>query len=127
MYIKYFYLCQTGQIHQRQAENVGRVDLQVDWLSVDALIVSSYPRGFILNLPLHLLKVSVLLAGSMMEFGPFRLLSYRGSSMWNMDLVSLWRILLARDVDELQDKWSPRNNAASSRQKVSADDVLEDG
>ena len=33
-------LCQTGQINERQAEDVRGVDLQVDWLPVDALVVS---------------------------------------------------------------------------------------
>ena len=51
-----------------------RVDLQMDWLSIDAFVVASDARGLILNLSLHVCKVLKSPAGNVVEFGPFILL-----------------------------------------------------
>jgi hypothetical protein len=67
------YLCQTRQVDQRQAEDMGRVYFEVYGLSVDALVVTCNPGGFILNLPLNLGEVVEPPAGNMKELSPFLL------------------------------------------------------
>ena len=103
-----------------------RIDLEIDWLPVDAFVVSCYPRGFILDFALNLGEVVEPPARNMKELSPFLLAGNARWSVRDVDLVAFVCIFaLAREIDELQDKWPPSYDAAASRQEVSADDVLE--
>lgn len=102
-----------------------RVDLQLDRLPIDSLVVSSYPRSFVLDLALYLGELIEPPPRNMQKFSPFCLTSYACGSVWDMDFVVVVGVFaLAREVDELEDEWPPRNDAAASGQEVSADDVL---
>lgn len=117
------HLCKTRQINQSKTQNVGRVNLQVDGLPVDALIASGNPRRLVLNLPLDLAEVVEPAAGNVSKLGPFILTGYTRWRVWHVYLGLV--VSAARDVDELQNQRSPCDNAASTRQKVSPDNVLE--
>jgi len=96
------YLGQTRQIHQRQAKNVGRVDLEVDRLSVDTLVATSYPACLAFYLPLYILKVVPFPSGNVIEFRPFLLTCYTGWSMWDVDfVVAGFVVSIAWEVDKL--------------------------
>jgi hypothetical protein len=107
---------------------VWRVDLEVDGLSIDALVASCYPRRLVLNLTLDLREVVELPSWDVMEFRPFALALDAGGGMWDMYLVAFWLVFpLAGDINELEDERSSSDDAAASGEKVSAYDVLEDG
>lgn len=102
-----------------------REDLQVDRLSVDALVVTCYPCSLCLDLTLHFSKVVPPSGRHMMEFGPFPLYCDARWSMQDVYLVICRPVVsLARDVDELEDERSPCNDATASGQKISSDNVL---
>lgn len=102
-----------------------RVDLEVDGLSVDALVASCYPGSLILDLALDVRKIVKPSVRNVVELGPF------GASRGGRRLVRIARwvggILVLGDVDELEDQGSTGADAASSGKKVSADDVFKDG
>lgn len=101
------------------------VDLEVDRLSVDALVASSYPGRLVLNLPLDLTKVVELATRDVTKLGPFVLTSYTSWRMRYVNLITLGLVFsVTRDVDELQDQRSSCDNATSTRQKVPANNVL---
>lgn len=104
---------------------MGRVDLQVDGLAVDALVVSSDSSSLVLNLSLDLAKVVEATARNVVELSTLVLASDRGWGVWHVDLIALRSIGIAGDVDELQDKRSTGDDAASSRKKVATDDVFQ--
>jgi hypothetical protein len=52
---------------------VGRVDLEVYWGAVDALVVAGYSRSLVFNLPFHILEFGESAIGYMVEFCPFGL------------------------------------------------------
>lgn len=122
------HLCQSRQINQGQAQDVWRVDLEVDGLSVDALVVSCYPGCLGLDLASNLGEVVESPSRMVEKLAPFLLACNAGGCVWDMNLV-IFRLVfaLARQVDELQDQRSPRDDAASSRQKVSTYNVFENG
>jgi hypothetical protein len=118
-------LGQTRQINERQAENVGRIDLEVDRLAVDALVVSSNPRCFGFDLALNLGEVIEPPPRNVQELAPFLLACYAGWGMRDMDFVVLVGVVaLARDVDELEDERSSSNDAAASGEKIPAHNVF---
>jgi hypothetical protein len=119
-------LCETGQINERQAEDVRRVDLQVDRLPIDALVASCYPRGFVLDLALDLGEVVEPLTGDVEKLSPFLLASYTCGRVWYMYLIVVVFVAFAREVDELEDERPACDNTAATGKKVFADDVLED-
>jgi hypothetical protein len=120
------YLGQTGQVDERQAEHVRRVDLEVDGLAVDALVVSCYPGRLVLNLAPDLGEVVVPPAWDVEKLAPFLLASNACWGVGHMDLVVVVCILaLAGEVDELQNQGPSGHDAAASGQEVSADNVLE--
>lgn len=83
-------------------------DLQVDGLPVDALVVARYPRSLCFNFSLDLSEVVVFPARNMMKFSPF---SCRCNACWGMrGGVAVF----ARDIDELQNERSPRDDTAPS-------------
>ena len=98
-----------------------RVDFEVYRGAVDALVVPGYSRRLVLNLPLHVLELCESAIGYVVELCPFWLCSHARGRVWS------GRIVLRRDVDELEDERSSGYDAAATRQEVSADDVLEDG
>lgn len=102
-----------------------RVDLEVDRLPVDALVVSCYPGGFILDFALNLGEVVEPPAGNVKELSPFILAGYACWGMWDMNFVVFVSVfVLAWEIDELQDKRAASYDAAASRQEISANDVL---
>jgi hypothetical protein len=117
-------LGQTRQINQSQVEDMRRVDFEVDGLPVDALVGSRDPRGFILDLSLHVGEVVEPPVWNVMELGPLRAPRYVGGSVGVVD--GLWSILIVGDVDELKNQRPAGDDAASSRQEVSADNVFQD-
>ena len=120
------YFSQAGQIYQGQAEDVRRVDLEVDGLSVDAFVVASNSRRLILDLALHLLEVVESSTGYVIELAPFVLSGYRCGSMRHVDfIVARFVFAVGGYVDELQDERSSSDNAGASREEVAADDVFE--
>ena len=103
------------------------VDLQVDWLPVDALVVSCYPRCLGLDLALDLAKVVKSPPRNVQKLSPLLLPCYTCWCVGHVDFVAFLGIFaLAREVDELEDERSPRYDAAASGEKVPADDVLKD-
>jgi hypothetical protein len=116
-------LCQSRKVDQRKVEDVRRVDLEIDRLAVDALVASSYPRGFILDLSLNVAKIRESSAWDMMELGPLRASSGSRRSIWIVE--GIWRIFILLNVDELQDQRSTCANATSSREEISADDIFQ--
>lgn len=103
-----------------------RVDLEIDGLPVDALVVSSYPRCLRLDFTLDVGKVVEPPPWVVEELSPFLLSCYARGCMRDVDFVVVWDVFaVARKVDELQNERSPRYDTASSGQKVSSDNVLE--
>jgi len=109
------HLCQSWQIDKRQAEYMRRIDLEVDGLPVDALVVSSYSRSLIFNLPLDVLKVCEPPSHQVVELGPFLLSCDTRRRMRHMYFITLWSVLaLTWHIDELKNEGSTCYNAAAS-------------
>lgn len=121
-------LGKTWQINQSQTQDVRRVHLEVDGLSVDALVRACDPVGLIFNLPLDFLEIVESAAGDVVELSPLVLTGDGLGGVRNVDCI-VFGLVGARggNVDELQDKRSPCYDAATAREKVTADNVLEDG
>lgn len=120
-----FYLCETWQVDQSQVKNIRRVDLKVDRLAIDAFVVSSYPRGLVLDLPLDIAKIVEASVGYVMELSPLAPTGRAGIPVGNMNSVKLDFIL--GDVDELKDQGSSSDDTTAAGQEISADDVLQHG
>lgn len=99
-----------------------RVYLQVDGLTVDALVVSRYSCRFVLDFALHVLEVFKPSIGNVVKLCPFWLCSNTQRRMWYMNFVSL---IVAGDVDQLQDEWPPCDDTAASWKKIAAHYVLQ--
>lgn len=81
---------------------MGREDLEIDRLSIDALVASRNPGGLRFYLLLYLQKVVKFAPRKMVEFGPFVLTGNTSSSVGDMDLIGGWLIIaFTRDIDEL--------------------------
>ena len=120
------YLCKTRQIDQGQAQNMRRVDLEVDRLSIDAFVITRYPSRLCFDLALDLGEVVEPPSGLVEELAPFLLSCDAGRGVRNVDFVVCGLVFaVAWEVDELQDEWPPCNDATSTRQEVPADDVLQ--
>lgn len=95
-------LCQTGQINQRQAKNMRRINFEIDRLSVDAFVASSYARSLCLDFSPHLREVIPFPPRNMIKLSPFLLSCNAGWSVWDMDfVVSRLVVSVAWYVDEL--------------------------
>jgi len=116
--------CQARQIDQRQAEHVGREDFQVDGLSIDALVISCYSRRFVLNLASDLGEVVKLASRHVEELAPFLLFGCACGCLWHVDLFLLVFVAVAGEVDELENERTAGDDAVSSWEKVSTDNVL---
>jgi hypothetical protein len=103
------HLRKTGQINKSKTEHMRRVDLEVNRLPVDSLVVSSNPSRLILDFPLDILELCKPSIWQMMKLCP--------CSMWFL-------LIVAWDIDELQNKRSSRYDAAATGQEVSTDDVF---
>jgi hypothetical protein len=117
------YLGQTWKINKRQVQDIRRVDLEVDGLPVDALVASCYSGCFILDLALDVAEIGEAAVRDVVELGPFRSTSLGRRSVWVSRLGSA--LIFIRDVDKLEDKRSPCDDAAASRKEVASDDILE--
>jgi hypothetical protein len=121
-------LGQTRQIHKRQAEDMWRVDFQVDGLPVDTLVVSCYPGSLVFDFTLYLGEVVESSPGDVKKLSPFLLSSYTRRCMWNMYLISVLLVFVfAGKIDKLENERSPSYDSAATREEVSADNVLEHG
>ena len=65
-----------------------RVYFEVDRLSVDALVVTSYPGRLVLDLSLYILEIRKATIGNVVELCPFWLRRYTRRSMRYMNFVS---------------------------------------
>jgi hypothetical protein len=105
------YLCQTRQIDQRQVEDVGRVDLEVDGLAVDAFVAAGYTRRLILDFSLDVAEVCEPPVGNVMELCPLVSASCSRALVCRRNMVFVVR---GRDVYELEDQWSSGNDASAA-------------
>lgn len=121
-------LCETRQVDKSQAEDMRGVDFKIDGLSVNAFVVSCYPSCLVLNLAPDFGKVVEASTRNMKELSPFLLLA--GKAGWGVGNMNLFIVIVVftftGQVDELQDKWPPSDDATTSGKKVSADDILKD-
>lgn len=101
------------------------VNFKVDGLSIDTLVVAGDSGRFVLDLALDVGEVVELSARDMMELRPLGPPGGMGRS--EGIVYRLWGALVIGDVDELENQGSSSNNTASPRQKVSTDNVFEDG
>lgn len=97
---------------------------QVDGLTVDALVVSGYPRRFVLNLTPNLSKVVELASRHVQELAPFLLFGCVCRCVWHVNLLLFVFVAVAGKVDELQNERPASDDAVSSRKKVSTNDIL---
>jgi hypothetical protein len=106
---------------------MGRVDLEVYGLPIDALVVSCYPRRLVLDFASNLAEVIELASCNVKELCPFLLLAcYARGRVWDVDFIVLGLVVaVARDVDQLENKRSPCHDTTSSREEISANDILE--
>lgn len=102
-----------------------RVYLQIDGLSVDTLVVPGNPRRLILDFAFHILEVRKLAPWDVMEFSPFALCFDAGRRMGHMNFASFRCVIVAWDVDKLQNEGSPSNYAATPGQEVPTDNILQ--
>src|SRR5580700_7855402 len=101
------------------------VYFEVDGLSVDALVVASYPRSLILDLSFYVLEVCESTIGDVMKLCPFRLHCNTCGTMRYVDLVSFWRIILAGNIDKLENERSPCDYPTAPRQEISSNYIFE--
>lgn len=116
-------LCQSWQVNEREVQDVRRVDFQVDGLAVDALVASCNSRRLIFNFPLHIPKVGEPPVGNMVELCPLIPESLVGIPVASGKGVL--GLILAGDVDQLQNQGPASHNATASGKEVSPNDVFE--
>lgn len=104
---------------------MGGVDLEVDGLAVNALVGTGNTGRLVLNLALNIGKVCKASVGNVVEFGPFGAAGGRGRAVGQRRRVG--HSIVIGDVDELEDEGTTGDNAGATRQKVSADNVFENG
>jgi hypothetical protein len=100
---------------------VRRVNFEIYWLPVDALVIPRYSCGLVLNFPLNILKFCESSIRYVVELGPFWLCCYRCPCVWFRTIV------VSGDVDELEDERPSSNDTTAPGQEISANYVLEDG
>ena len=101
------------------------VNLEINGLAVDALVITGNSGGLAFNLPLHIRKVCEAAAGDVMKLCPLgsSCSSRRSETIFHR----VWKSFIFGDVDELEDKGSTGADATASREKVSADNIFENG
>lgn len=100
-----------------------RVDLEVNGLSVNALVGSCDPSRLILDFSLDIREVIEATVRDVMKFGPFRAAGSCRGGVGIADRVG--SIFIIMDVDELEDEGATSYDATSSRKKVSANNIFE--
>lgn len=106
---------------------MGGVDLEIDRLPVDPFVAPCNACCLCLNFLLDGGEIIKLAARLVMELGPLGLACDAGGGMWHMDLVGFGSIIsFAGDIDKLKDQWASSDDAASAREEISPDNVLED-
>lgn len=115
------HLCQTRQIHQRQTQHMWRIYLQINRGPINSLVVTRNPSCLRLNLFPYLVKVIISSPGLMQELSKLGVLS---SSFWRVGIFTRW--FIGGYIDKLQDQWAAGNDARTTRQEVTTNDVLED-
>lgn len=119
------YLCEAGKINECQVEHMWRVDLEVNGLSVDAFVVARHSCRLVFDLALYIRKVIEAAVRNMVKLGPFRPSGNVGRFVGVGGRVE--GTLVLGYVDELQDQGSSSTNATAAGQKVTTDNVFEDG
>ena len=118
------YLGETREVYKREVENMGGIYLQVDGLSVDCFVVACHPRCFVLDFAFDIREVGKSPVRNVMELGPFKASGSFRRPIW------IWRSfryrLILGHVDELENERPSRDDTASPRQEIAADDVLKD-
>jgi hypothetical protein len=105
-----------------------RIDLEVDRLSVDALVAPRDARSLCFNLPFDLGEIKPSPAGNVVKFRPFLLAGDAGWCVRHVYFIGGGFVVpFAGNVNELQNQRPSRNYAASPGQEVSADNVFEYG
>ena len=107
--------CQTGQIDERQGQDVWRVYPQVDGRRRDTCVAACLCLCLANNLVSDLVEVEELLAGNVQELSP---LIGVGLSIAGLDLLRLDTIRLRGAVDQLEDERSSGDDTGASRQAV---------
>lgn len=103
-----------------------RIHLEVNGLSVDALVVSCYPRRLVLDLAPDLGEVVVSPPWDVEKLAPFLLSRDACWCVGDVHFVFVVGVFaFAGKVDELKDERPPGDNATASGEEVSADNVLE--
>jgi hypothetical protein len=116
-------LSKTWKIDKRKIQDMRREDLEVDRLTVDALVATGNTGGLVLYLALYVAKVCESSVWDMMELCPLIPESLVWVSIAGTD--RLFGIGLG-DVDQLQDQRSSSDDAATAGQKISTDDIFQD-
>lgn len=119
------YLCEAGKINKCQVEHMWGVDFEVDGLSVDSLVVARHSCCFVLDFALYIRKVIEAAVRDMVELGPFGSSGKVGGPVGVGGRVE--GTLVLGYVDELQDQGSSSTNATAAGQKITTDNVFEDG
>jgi len=104
---------------------VGRVDFQIHGLPVYALVAARYPCSLGLDLAFHLCEVIPPSAWDVVELCPFILPCNSSWCMRFMYFIVVRSVALTGKIDELEYKGPPCDDAAASREKIPANDVLE--
>lgn len=107
------HLGKTGKINQGQVKNMGGVDLEVNGLSVDALVVAGDTGSLVLDLALDVAEVVESSVRDVMELCPLGTAGSTGRSIRIERGVG--SALIIGDVDELKDQGPTGDDAASSR------------
>ena len=101
---------------------MGGIYLQVYGLPVDSLVAACHSGRFILDLAFDVGEVAEPPVGNVVKLSPFRGSGKaRGAVRTRSGLVVGFVI---RNIDKLQDQGPPGDDAASTRQEVSADNVF---
>jgi hypothetical protein len=96
-------LCQARQVHQREVQDIGTENLQMDGKAVDALVEASDTSSFRLDFPPDSIKVGETMAGRVEKFSPF---GFEGGILG---------IIGGRpDVDELKDEGATGDDARAT-------------
>lgn len=105
-----------------------RVDFQVDGLSVDALVRARNARRLGLDLASDFLEVVEAATGHVVELSPLVLSGHCCRSVWHVDFMIAGFVgTFGGQVDELEDERTAGDDAAATREEISADDILKDG
>jgi len=102
-----------------------REDLQVDRLSVDALVASRNPCRLRFDLLLHLREVIELAPRKMVKLGPFVLTGNTRSRVGDVNLIGFGLIIAFTGyIDKLENERPPSDNSTASGKEVPPDYIL---